>query len=215
MSGFSEPNFLTTEEFHPASFLVGVVVGKIVGAYERAYLDNKKGANLSLGDYFFRLSEAWKAAYTNEEAVQIANRTPFKLIDLKKAQASLDLVAMRKEYEAILSPVERISRRNDLSPGARRMALAKSLPKVPHSQILAWEEEQRTPANIAREIVAAEHGYRPSTLKRLLSQAKHFDEKEMLRRGWLERFNHSLNPFPLADIYRMTLFFRVFAYSSG
>jgi len=208
MSGFSGPLFLTTDNFHAESFLVGLIVGRIWNEYSKAYTNNKRRANLSLGDFFFRLSEAWSKAHSNEDAVIIASRTRFKLIDLRTAKVELDLIKIEEEYGNFLPTIQRILRRDNLSPGAKRLALAKCLPKVEHSQIVKWEQEARTPAEIACELVAGRHGYRPSTLRRLLSQAKKFNVGAMRRGWWLQQFNNASDPFPLADIQRLTSFFK-------
>ena len=87
---FKSAPLFTLTDCDKRSFLIGLVVGGILKQYEKAYVENKRRAALSLGDYLWRLSKRWEQAGNDDNAVvKAASEVKFKLIDLKSASASM------------------------------------------------------------------------------------------------------------------------------
>ncbi len=198
-------SFLTPTAYDKPSFLAGLVVGGILTQYEKAYVENKRRAALSLGDYLWRLSKRWEQAGNDDNAVvKAASEVKFKLIDLKSASASLNVVNMETDYNRLLPDIQRALDRNAY-PGARRLALRKLFPQR-EEQILKWDEESLAAYEIALWVVAEKYDCKPSTLKRLLSQAKKLNIEEKLRRLWLQQFNVR-DPLPPTQLDRFPDYF--------
>lgn len=181
-------SFLIPTAYSKPSFLVGLVVGRIWTEYYKAYIQNKRRAALSLGDCFWRLSCEWRKASSDGDLLRAATRVRFKPIDLKKARASLAVVAMEADYDKLLGEIQRAFDRS-ASPAAKRLKLFRIFPKREHSEILGWDEESLSPSDIALKVVAEKYDCKPTTLRRLLSQAKTLSLEERLRRQWLQQFN--------------------------
>ena len=183
------------QSYDRRSFLLALPVGKIWSDYNRAFTDNPRRAFLSLGDYLWRLRQAWMKARDLEEQVRVATEVQFKLVDLKKAKTDLDLDAIKKEYDLIRNELRPVFSR-DCTPAERRLALYKIIPKEKHSMIWEYDGLGKS-SEIAMRVVAEKHGYKPSTLKRLFSQSKKFSIEEFHRRAWLQQFNVASPPPPL------------------
>ena len=108
MSGLDPNPLVTARNFHAGSFLVGLAVGRIWSEYNKACNLDKRKANLSLGDYLWRLSIGWREVRSDEEAVSVASKTRFKLIDLKTTKLTLDVPKMERKYDALLPVIQRI-----------------------------------------------------------------------------------------------------------
>lgn len=209
MSGFNPGlGLLTTDNFHAGSFLVGMAVGRIWNEYHGACNLNRRKANLSLGDYLFRLSQAWKNARTDEDAVRIASETRFKYVDLKKAKVQMAVVQIEREYQEILPRIQRIMQRHNLTPGQKKLSLADLFPKSNHSEIAHWVDEGCSPATIATNVLATKHSCRSTTLKRQLSQVKKLSLAERTRREWLQYFNNDSDVQWFRNIQALTDFVR-------
>jgi hypothetical protein len=180
--------------YERSSLVLGFALGRILAEYGKAYIDNPRRAFLSLGDYLWRLMLAWGNTAGTEERMKIATGLRFKLVDLRGAKASLDLIAMQCEEAALREKLRPLFLR-DRSPGERRFGLADLFPKHNHSTIQEYED--LTPPEIALREVARRHGYQPSTLRRRLSQTKRLNDLELRRRNWLQQFNISKPPSPI------------------
>ena len=183
-------SFLTPAAYDKRSILVGILLGTILKEYDKAYTQNKRRAALSLGDYLWRFfKRLGQTGGDDNVVVRIAGEVKFRLIDLKKAKTSLAVIDMETDYNCLLPEIQRAFDRS-ASPGAKCLALNKMFPQL-EQQIIKWDEESLPPYGIARRVVAEKYNCSPSTLGRLVSQAKNLSIEERQRRLWLQRFNVS------------------------
>lgn len=175
------------------SFILGFSLGWALADYNRAYIDEPRRAFLSLGDFLWRYCRQFTGVVSSQNPVRPPTEIRFKLMDLKKAQASLDVTAMESDYSEFLKKIQDAYRKApDIA--ARKLALREIFPKAKHSEIFEWGSMPRS--NVALWVVATKHRCQPSTLKRLLSQAKKLTAEERLRRAWLQQFNR-MPPSPV------------------
>jgi hypothetical protein len=219
MSGFGAippmpptPPYVTQETFHEGSFLVGLAIGRIWNEYKKASLINNRKANLSLGDFLWRLSQGWQKARSNENELRTAIETRFVLINLKSTRAKFAVIEMEEEYDRLLRGLQRFMKRDNLPPGNKKRALfqeaVKVFPKVKESDAVQWHDEGMTSAEIARTVVGLKYGIKPSTLKRLLSRVKRLTAEERSRRAWLQSYNKDSEPMLFKDVQTLSRFVR-------
>jgi hypothetical protein len=206
------PPYVTQETFHQGSFSVGLAIGGIWNEYKKASLINKRKANISLGDFLWRLSQGWQKARSNEDELRTAIETRFVLINLRSTKAKFAVIEMEKEYDRLLHGFKRFIKRDNLPPGNKKRALfheaAKVFPQVKESDAVQWYDDGMTSAEIARTVLGLKYGVKPSTLKRLLSQVKMLTTEERSRRAWLQSYNNESDPILFKDVQTLSAFVR-------
>ena len=205
--------YVNRESFNRGSFLVGLAIGRIWNHYRKASQVDKRKANLSLGDFLWRLNEGWQKARNGEDDLKVAIETRFTLIKTGTLKTQLAVIEMADDFDSLLRGFQRFMNRDNLLPDNKKGALfhegAKIFPQLQHADIVHWYDAGMTPVDIAQAMIALKYGIKTSSLKRLLTRAKTLSEMERSRHAWLQSYNNHSNP-SLNDI-SLSIFSQTFS----